>query len=51
MEVDTNMPNVPTWANATESWESANASKDTKEKPAAVSLVPIIALGMALVST
>lgn len=45
------MPNVPTWVNATESRESANASKDTKEKPALVSRVPIIALVMALVST
>lgn len=51
VEIDTNMPNVPTWVNATESRESANASKDTKEKPALVSRVPIIALVMALVST
>ncbi len=51
VEVDTNMPNVPTWANATERRESANASMDTKEKPALVSLAPMIALDMALVST
>ena len=51
METDTNTPNVPTWVDATGSWDSANVSMDTKERLALVSLAQIIALVTALVST
>ena len=51
METDTNMPNVPTRVNATENWENANASMDTKERDVGVSLVQTIALVTELVST